>query len=197
MGPTGLNSEARALELQRRLSTVPAVVAKLMHDASLRQLEEGERRKVQIEEKASAMLQAVGLSLGLLTTFGGAALAYPDFVASLGGVTTLVARGLLLFTFLVGILVAHFALKALKVSEFRTLSDDDLFNEQAIAQAAVVPDTDELYFHRYLTLAAFRIYWHNFELIEAKATAVHRSQKSFFCLLICLLLLAALVIFST
>jgi len=197
----GLDPEQRAIELGNRLRIRSPGLAKELHDVSLRQLEDEDRRKSGLEAKASGLLQAVGISLALLTAFGGAIIIKPEFVAALGSAAWFV-RFLLLAAVLAGIGAATCALLALKVTEYRTLRDEDVFNEESLHEADSAyksdqPDTDRnsvAYYHRYMTIAHWRIYWYVFGLHKKKAKIVRYGQLCFFALLVSFVLLAGMVI---
>ena len=196
-----LGSDERAKEVADRLRIGSPGLAKELHDISLRRLEDEDRRKTGLEAKAAGLLQAVGISLALMTAFGGAIIVEPDFVSVLGSAVWLV-RLFLLLAVLAGVTAAVCALLAQMVTEYRTIGDDDVFNRESLRQADSRSDPDDAstdgravaYYHRYMALAHWRVYWYVFELHKKKAKIVWYGQVCFVALLISFLLLGATIV---
>lgn len=200
---SALEGRARSTTIAQRLADFApsSDLAKEIHDATIRQLAEEERRRTGIEAKASGLIQSVGISLTLLTTFGASLLSNESLRRSAGDLVFLWKSALMLGV-AAGLAVTWYALQALKIGTSKGMSAEDIFDRKtlltATTLAAAAPGTkaDVAHYFRFLAVNNDQLFTHNSRRSEEKADWVKKAQKAHAFMLAALAALALFIVIA-
>lgn len=143
----------------------------------VKMMDADDMRSTQINNKASTLLGASGLSVTVAFSFGATLLSRPD----LFGLWERKALPVLFATSLfVGFSAGLYSLKALQVRNHKAIDSGDVLSRSVLDDADTENEADGLrVYRRYLLAHIWAVSSHNKKVLEDKATLLKRGQLAF------------------
>ena len=191
-------------ELRERLRINSNGLIEEIHAIALRQNQLEDQREARLDGKATSLIAAAGLSVAVTFTFGSMLAPNSTFFTPLGtgGVIVPALYALALFC---GFLATLLAVIAHKIRDYKSLSDEDVFNVHEIERIErVARDKDgqidekkaQAEYRRYITLQHWTFHRVHSDIHDKKADVIKWGQR-FFLAFVCTLFLIGSVIAGT
>jgi hypothetical protein len=173
-------NQPATLELSKRLELSSDVLVGDVFDLVRSTLDGEVSRQTIIEGKASGLTNSVGLTLSLTGVFAGVILRGEAH----GAATWAVYAPLLLLSFstILGIAAACFAQDALRIREYKGISEKDLFSNEVLQEADTTVEnggSGPVFYRRYMAEHLWMLVRATQQIHEAKAKSVLCGQKLF------------------